>query len=173
MKLKSLICGVAVAVAATTLKADTLYWQVAANSMGDFTYATLYATDEYGKTPGTAITSVFANGVTVENYTSQTGTEVSPVLTDLGSYGSSSYYFYVEVANYAGGAWETQSLNAQYPWSYNDLVSKGYISTGSGIGTPSALAAGLALNGGAVPEPTSGMLLLIGGSLLALRRRRR
>lgn len=168
MKLKSILFSVLAVFTAVALKADTLYWQVADNSMGDFTYATLYAvpTANAGQA-GTEITSVLADGVDLASVNE--GTKVSPVLTDITGYGS-TYSFYVEVTNYAG---ESRSLNQNYPWTYNELLSNGYISTGSSMSVPTAIASGSALNGGSVPEPTSGMLLLIGGSLLALRRRRR
>lgn len=172
MNAKVTFWGAVAFVAAVTLNADTLYWQVGNGTMGDFTYATLYATETPGGN-GTAVDTVFADGVTGDNYTTTTGTQVSPVISDLGSYGSSAYYFYVETTNYANNQWTTDSQNKNYPWSYTELVNSGYISTGSGVAAPTAIATGGALNGGSVPEPTSGILLLIGGSLLALRRRRR
>ena len=165
MKLKSIFLGAVVTVAVASVKADTLYWQVSDGSMGEFAYATLYKTTGAG-VDGTEITSVLADGADG----TALGTQVSPVLTDIGN-DASTYSFYVEVFNYSGDS--LGSPNKDYPWSYSQLLSSGYISTGSDLSVPSAIGAGNALDGGSVPEPTSGMLLLIGGSLLALRRRRR
>ena len=90
----------------------------------------------------------------------------TPTLSDLKGYGSVDYSFYVELYNAAGDSvYKTQAV------SYNSLLSSGYIATG-GVLTPAVLATG-GFNGAAVPEPTSGVLLLIGGAMLALRRRRR
>ncbi len=168
--MKRLFLSALVVVAVASLKADTLYWQVSDQGAGnDFSYAQWYATQNADGSGGTLISgaSAVADGVTS---VSETGTKVSPVISDLGSTDYSSYYFYVELVNYADSS-KTRSLNQDYPWSYDQLVNSGYISTGSSVVTPSAFANG-ALDGGSVPEPTSGVLLLIGGALLALRRRR-
>ena len=89
----------------------------------------------------------------------------APTLSDLKGYGSSQYSFYVELYNTAGG-----SVHKTQTVSYDSLLSSGYIATG-GVLTPTVLASG-GFNGASVPEPTSGVLLLVGGALLALRRRR-
>ena len=160
-----LLSALAVA-AAASLHASTLYWQVSDQGAGnEFSYARVMATQTPGG-DGTAVASAVADGVAAKT---DTGTQVSPVVSDLGSNDYSGYYFYVEMVNYADGS--TRSVNKDYPWSYSQLVSSGYISTGNSVATPSVFASG-ALDGGSVPEPTSGMLLLMGGALLALRRRR-
>ncbi len=164
MKIKAILLGAAVAMATASLNASTLYWQVADQGEGnEFTYAQVYATTTKGG-EGTVVAAAAAD---------EGGRSVSPVISDLGSTDYSSYYFYVELANYSSATGETttRSVNKDYPWSYSELVSSGYISTGDSLSAPSAFANG-ALDGGSVPEPTSGVLLLIGGALLALRRRR-
>ena len=65
------------------------------------------------------------------------------------------------------------SNNRAYTYTYNELVSAGYIASNPFDSSSAAAAAAAGNMGSPVPEPTSGMLLLIGGSLLALRRRRR
>lgn len=75
------------------------------------------------------------------------------------------YSFFVELYNEEGTVVWTQ-----YASTYDQLVASQAIAT-SGIGTPAALASG-GMNGASVPEPTSGIMLLIGGAVLALRRRR-
>ena len=85
---------------------------------------------------------------------------------DLGTYIGSSYSYYVELYN---GYRTTEQ-------GYESLVSNGYIER------PGSIAAPKAFNGNAfgqtpgtsynVPEPTSGLLFVIGGMLLGLKRKR-
>ncbi len=147
-----------------SVKASVLYWQVESGSSSDsFQYALLKAKTDSGD-PVT-VAGAQAQGTAPDQYVSLQNTE-------LGAYGNDSYSFFVEMVNYNNGEWETVATGQTM--SYTDLVSGGYVATGP---IDSATAAANASNfnmgaGGAVPEPTSGLLLLIGGALLALRRRR-
>lgn len=135
-------------------KAGALYWQVdtAASDAaytGSFDSAALFVSD----------------GTFIDGAVAAADGKVAPTLSDLGSYGSSSYSFYVELYDSAGG-----SVYKGAAVSYDQLMGSGYISTG-GVSLPNFTATS-GFNGASVPEPTSGMLLLMGGALLALRRRR-
>ena len=164
--MKKVVCLACAAVLGLVASADTLYWQVdtsADNAYAPiknqtFSYAKLYATDG---TTTTELASVAAEA---------DGKTMKPTLTDLGDYGSDTYSFYVELLNYADGV-STSVYTQPYASTYNELVSAGYVST-QAMATPEGFALG-GFNGAAVPEPTSGVLLLIGGAMLALRRRRR
>ena len=152
--IQKLVVLAAVLAMAGFAKADALYWQVDngaddASYTGDYSYAALYASD----------------GSLLDGYYEAVGGKVAPTLSDLGDYGSTGHSFYVELYN--------ASLDSVYKgaeMSYDQLAASGYISTG-GVGLPNYTAT-TGFNGASVPEPTSGMLLLIGGALLALRRRR-
>ncbi len=160
---KKLVVCSAVSAIALFASADVLYWQVESPDDGaEFTAANLYVT-------GGSLTDP-VQLASVEPFDGNPGTMTDLTQTDLGSYGTSDYSFYVELANYTGS-----SLNngKAYTWSYNELVSAGYIATNPFDSSAAAAAASAGNLGSPTPEPTSGMLLLIGGSLLALRRRRR
>ncbi len=152
MKIKMLAVVAAVLAMAGGVQADALYWMVDTTASdaaykGAFDTAGLYVVKDGG--------DEFLDGIVAG---------AVPTLSDLKGYGSSQYSFYVELYNTAG-----DSVHKTQTVSYNSLLSSGYISTG-GVLTPTVLARGF--NGASVPEPTSGVLLLVGGALLALRRRR-
>ena len=140
--------------------ASTLFWQVNPDGAGQLgwdgtgnpTYAVLKAT-----------TGTLAEGVGIAAYDLSEGKAWA---TDLGDYGNSTYSFFVELINASGTVYTQKAAT-----SYNDLLSSGYVSA-SALDRPTGALSG-GFNGAAVPEPTSGVLLLIGGAMLALRRRRR
>ena len=147
------------------LRADVIYWMVS---------------DEYAQTADPSSDDVFAslyvmNGDSVVNpaLATATGAQVADALDwgdyftqDLGSYAGSAYSYYVELSN---------GLKTN-PMSYESAVQNGYISVSGSMNPPTSLAdgafgqvSGTSYN---VPEPTSGLLFLVGGMLLGLKRRR-
>ena len=137
---------------ASAASAGTLYWQVDDDS-GDVT-AQLYAQQGNNEAGRIALSN---------ELDAPTGIQQA----DLGSYSDGSYLFYVELLNYNSG-----TVTQGYKWAYGDLVSSGYVSFGA-TNIPDVTANVVALGSFAnAPEPSSGLLLLIGGAMLALRRRR-
>ena len=80
--------------------------------------------------------------------------------------------FMVELGNWEGenGTWVGIARSQAY--TYAQLVDQYIIKNWSEAGATPAIAP-LVADGYVVPEPASGILLLIGGGLLALRRKRR
>lgn len=156
------IVAAALAIAGSA-RADMLYWMVDSTADDavykvDYSYAALFVSDGNG------------GGTQLDNYYKAENGKVDPTLSDLDKYGSngSTYSFYVELYNASNAA-----VRRSETVSYNDLVTSGYIWPGGTtlpmvVGRPGFNGA----SGRAVPEPTSGLLALIGGALLALRRRR-
>ena len=166
--LKELVLALSVVAGVVGLRAEVLYWQVASADGVTFTTANLYVE---------GVTDPISANNLADDYDSSTGvgTKLGVTQTDITSYANSSYSFFVELVTYSNGGQVTDTQRMP-TWSYDDLLSAGYVA-GNGL-TDGATASANALAGGGlgvnpVPEPTSGLLLLIGGSLLALRRRRR
>lgn len=84
------------------------------------------------------------------------------------SYASEGYNFIIEMGNSATGNWIVMASDTV---SYSDLAP--YISLEFESQPERYLSEAFVGAPGVIPEPTSGMLILIGAGLLALRRRRR
>ena len=147
---------------AFTSSAGTLYWQV---SDEEFSTAQLFVTGNGLNPDPTALTGA----IRAQDFdrTTGTGTHTALTQTDISAYSSAGYSFYVELVNYN----DRDNPKKGYTWGYGDLVSSGYVST-SGLDVADVTVAALSQNFAAAPEPSSGLLLLMGGAMLALRRRR-
>ena len=155
---KSLVAG-ALLLAGASASAGTLYWQVSGADQ-DFDEAWLVAEAKEGG----ALT--YIDGV--DSQSDKRSTALTQ--TDISAYEGDGYLFYVEMSNYNNGDYETVATG--YKYSYDELVSSGYVAA-SPLEVNDAIAAASGANfGSPIPEPSSGLLLLIGGAMLALRRRR-
>lgn len=135
--------------------ADTLYWQIAPEANKTFDYATLYAIKE-GSSDGQYVDFADSRG----GSPSSTGIHGS----DISGYNNSTWSFYVELTR------GSETFTGE-TFSYTNLYNNGYIATS--FNSNESIAALKRSNFSIVPEPTSGLLLLMGGAMLALRRRRR
>ena len=83
---------------------------------------------------------------------------------------ATGYTFYIELMNNDNGNWYTAGTidSGSGNWSYDDIKSHIYSSSSMSMSLATPLTSGTAH----IPEPTSGLLMLVGGALLALRRRR-
>lgn len=159
---KSISVGVLL-LAATSASAGTLFWQVTTESNKTFEEAWLVVADS---SDNGALTYL-------DNRDSDRGNPSSTPLTqtDVTGYEGSQYTFFIEMCNYDSSSDTYTTVATGREWSYNDLVSNGYVSTGA-VTAHSAMTAAANANMGQIPEPSSGLLLLMGGAMLALRRRR-
>lgn len=90
------------------------------------------------------------------------------ILTSLGSMDYSAYSFYIELLQWDKDAQREIRKGVSMVSSYSDLVENHHI-LGSGMTIPSNLAVWAPMT--AAPEPSSGLLLLLGSAILLLRRR--
>lgn len=157
--MKKLVITSIVLAVALIARADVLYWMVddtyAETASGSADYAFLRVNDSAD------------NMSSVYTLATKTGAQVynaydfgDQFATDISAYSSDSYYFYVELAN----GLRTEAVNYA---NLGGALYKGGISMPSSVAT--AFGQGKTYN---VPEPTSGLLFLVGGMLLGLKRRR-
>lgn len=160
--LLTMLFGVAVA---SVAHSEVMYWMVgddygAAAATSPDMSATLYAVSGNTKNAlGTQGATAIANA-----YDSYGNFEAQ-----LGSSMGSGWSYFVEVVN-AGNTYTTDSL------SYADAVAAGYIYSNMALPVSASSIPNGGFGGGGtsynVPEPTSGLLFLVGGMLLGLKRRR-
>ena len=162
--LSKMVCFTFVVSAALGLKANVLYWQVN-NNPQNYNYAALVAVDKSGNEDYVQLVDQDGKPFSTPAYAApatSSGTGVQ--YADVSAYGS-DYSFYIEMLNWDGSefteGWTSPTMTYD---SLSNYISDGSISAGSVNAWTASVT---------IPEPTSGLLLLVGGSLLALRRKRR
>lgn len=166
---KSIVAALVFSVACAA-SADVLYWMVGdtiantATQNDSSNFAALYVSGGGVDTDPTALMTV--TGGQVYNMYDPAGGTTAFTYSGIDAYSSGNYNFYVEIL--ADGDYKGKQTSKM---SYTDLAQ--YILAGTGMPTSTMLAG---FGGGTtsynVPEPTSGLLFLIGGMLLGLKRRR-
>ena len=111
-----------------------------------------------------------ANGSVISSFpvSAIPGEAYSSVITP---YASSEYSFMIELGNWDSGTWTMVAMSEAV--SFDTLVADGHIGVWSGETIAVQNADAWAVSSYTVPEPTGGLLFVVGGALLALRRRRR
>lgn len=146
---------------ASVASAGTLYWQVDETSGADgalFWVENKQSGDKW---------SLSQDGTFKTDPDSVFNTPTGVMQADITNYSGDQYLYYVELVNYSDG-----TTTEGYKWGYGDLVSSGYVAMDA-RDIPTIMAnAGALGNFASAPEPSSGLLLLMGGAILALRRRR-
>ena len=162
----AVLCAAAVTAHA---EVEALYWQVTPESNPNgvqFQSAALHYDDGAGNSGylpnGSSSGSEWAKA-------SSGGTSTELQAAILGEVGPdrSGWSFYIELQNYDAdtGNWYTAGSSSTF--TYAQAASALRTSSSLDVGAPTAMVPTVS-----IPEPTSGMLVLVGGVLLAWRRRR-
>lgn len=165
--MKKSIIAVAAFAVALVAQADVLYWMVSD--------AVAETADENGT--ASPFATLYAVSTSDSSKTALDSRSESDVFT---AYDIGSAFQYNGIENYNSGySFLVEILSGDYKgksYSVNDYASLRNYIVGSGHSIPSASFAPEGFGGGAstynVPEPTSGLLFLVGGMLLGLKRRR-
>lgn len=159
--MKKIIIGFAVAMLAVVANAEFLYWGISDNESiaANTTYnsAKLFAYND--NTAAVAIDSIYkAPGSSS---------------ADITNYGE-GYSYYIELYNYENGNWGSSvASNQSDPFTYSALLEKGAITASDVLAQANVAAMMMTPHGvQATPEPTSGLLLLMGFAMLGLKRKK-
>lgn len=170
MKIRKVLFACMAVAACLSLRAGTLYWCVDSTS-GD-TSAFMDAYNKAKEKPGVGTLSVgLYQG---DSLLEKIGLEVA----DDGSISSGLFAIASSVEAGTAFRWEIMAEATSYfseTVTYDKLLAASALASSPLVNHTvyNVAGAGLTWNPAPVPEPTSGLLLLVGGAFLALRRRRR
>lgn len=158
--MKKIIVGLVLAAAAFAAKADYLYWGVTSSDVSN--YGSFNAARLWQKTGDETTAIGWLYDVP--------GAKSTSVAID--SSNQASTYYYVELCNYSASTWSSVATSSS-TYTYSSLVDKGVITSSDLIAQASVASQVLTYHGvQATPEPTSGLLMLMGFAMLGLKRKK-
>ena len=170
MKIRKVLFACMAVAACLSLRADILYWCVDSTSGDTSKFMNAYNTAKDKPGGGTLSVGLYQGDSLLEKIGLEVSADGSIVSSGLFAIASS-----VEADK--AFRWEIMAEATSYFTSgtvtYSDLLAASAITSLPVDNYTAYNVAGLTWTPVSVPEPTSGLLLLVGGALLALRRRRR
>ena len=173
-----LIAGL-VMLAAGVAQAEYLYWQVSKSDESLVAAVSEY-NDKWKVEPTIGVADLSSIRFVAEDASTHEATTLlttsrfdQDIAIDITQYTGNNYFYYVEVLSAASGIpYEkvARTSQTQTQMTYQEAVSKGYVYEGSDLSVPS-LKVWTGGSFSAAPEPTSGLLLMIGVGLLGLKRK--
>ena len=170
MKIRKVLFACMAVAACLSLRADTLYWFVDSTSENASTFMDAYNKAKEKLGDGTLSVGLYQGDSLLEKI----GLEVAAD----GSISSGLFAIASSVEADTAFRWEIMAEATSYfseTVTYDKLLAASALASSPLVNHTAynVAGAGLAWNPAPVPEPTSGLLLFVGGALLALRRRRR
>lgn len=158
--MKKLLTFVVLAVASIAANAGYLYWQAPTTSQagitGSYNYATLWTSTDNGSSYN-AISDVSGSTLYFDATTAND--------TDVGN----ATHFYIELVNYESGTGSFNVVGKSDAETYSNLSASYHSNLATDL---SRMTAWVGSNYQAVPEPTSGLLMLMGFAMLGLKRKK-
>lgn len=162
--MKKILVGACVAFAAAFANASELWWTVS-QPASDFSWDT-------AKIYATANGTNFGETTAIDEVSSAWMDKAGFAVTDIDGHMSSGTSFYVEL--WKQGEWVATSYTNLYGDKGVGTVGLGALSAsiGDGMSTPSPYTGFSSFTADVVPEPTSGLMVLLGLAALGLKRKR-
>ncbi len=185
MKKKIIAALVAISFA-TVVSAQVLYWQVnpsvtITGGSGELSwaYATLYAVASDSSTPtqlssqkfDSSGTSSSASSYVDKDYFNVTSGDIIPAYATLSGTDYTGYSFYIELVNYDNNVVTGVARSESVSYSNLGNALQDAANFNSNWSSINAMGSNMTTFT-AIPEPTSGLLLLVGAAVLGLRRKR-